>query len=117
MATERLEETLAAELADIEREGRRKAAEPVTTAVLPPEGDRGPRYLLEGGLACDLYAEISPNPRDDEIAAGRAVQPAHKMDPMMVMVAVDAVIAVAAVVADAVDGGKEAIAEDAIAIK
>lgn len=31
------------------------------------------RHLRAGGLACDLYAEISPNPRDDEIAAGRAL--------------------------------------------
>jgi len=27
--------------------------------------------LEDAGLACDLYAGISPNPRDDEIAAGR----------------------------------------------
>ena len=30
------------------------------------------RYLQQGGMASDVYAEISPNPRDDEIAAGRA---------------------------------------------
>lgn len=29
--------------------------------------------LADNGLPCDLYAGISPNPRDDEIAAGRAL--------------------------------------------
>lgn len=28
-------------------------------------------YLVEAGLASGVYSEISPNPRDDEIAAGR----------------------------------------------
>jgi len=31
------------------------------------------RFLQEDGLVSDLYADISPNPRDDEIAAGREV--------------------------------------------
>ncbi|TBX25962.1 iron-containing alcohol dehydrogenase [Nioella sediminis] len=31
------------------------------------------RYLSEGGLHAALYAEISPNPRDDEIAGGKAL--------------------------------------------
>lgn len=31
------------------------------------------RSLQESGRSFDLYAEISPNPRDDEIAAGRAL--------------------------------------------
>ncbi|MGI3185362.1 iron-containing alcohol dehydrogenase [Nioella aestuarii] len=30
-------------------------------------------YLAKGGLAADLYSEISPNPRDDEIAGGKAL--------------------------------------------
>ena len=30
------------------------------------------RILREGGLASGVYSEISPNPRDDEITAGRA---------------------------------------------
>jgi alcohol dehydrogenase class IV len=39
---------------------------------LPFIGDLG-RYLQQGGMTSQLYAEISPNPRDDEIAAGRAM--------------------------------------------
>ena len=31
------------------------------------------RHLLQSGLNSDLFAEISPNPRDDEIVAGRAI--------------------------------------------
>jgi alcohol dehydrogenase class IV len=31
------------------------------------------RHLSEGGLHAALYAEISPNPRDDEIAGGKAM--------------------------------------------
>ncbi|WP_127561566.1 iron-containing alcohol dehydrogenase [Nioella ostreopsis] len=31
------------------------------------------RHLSEGGLHATLYAEISPNPRDDEIAGGKAM--------------------------------------------
>lgn len=31
------------------------------------------RYLQESGLSFDLFSDVSPNPRDDEIAAGRAV--------------------------------------------
>lgn len=31
------------------------------------------RHLSEGGLQAALYAEISPNPRDDEIAGGKAM--------------------------------------------
>ena len=38
---------------------------------LPFIGD-AQRYLGEGGMGCDVFAGISPNPRDDEIAAGRA---------------------------------------------
>lgn len=31
------------------------------------------RYLSEGGLQAALYSEISPNPRDEEIAGGKAL--------------------------------------------
>jgi alcohol dehydrogenase class IV len=31
------------------------------------------QYLQEGNMTSQVYAEISPNPRDDEIAAGRAM--------------------------------------------
>jgi alcohol dehydrogenase class IV len=42
------------------------------SAGLPFLGDLM-RYLSEGGLHAALYAEISPNPRDDEIAGGKAM--------------------------------------------
>jgi alcohol dehydrogenase class IV len=42
------------------------------SAGLPFLGDLM-RYLSEGGLHAALYAEISPNPRDDEIAGGKAL--------------------------------------------
>ncbi len=48
MTSHRLEKILLNELASLERIGTRKAREPVITAILPPQGKRGPRYLLEG---------------------------------------------------------------------
>jgi alcohol dehydrogenase class IV len=42
------------------------------SAGLPFLGDLM-RLLSEGGLHAALYAEISPNPRDDEIAGGKAM--------------------------------------------
>jgi len=48
MPFDRMETALAAELAALDREGRRKGDETVITAVLPAEGGRGPRVLLEG---------------------------------------------------------------------
>ena len=38
---------------------------------LPFISDLG-RHLEAAGLPFDIHAEVSPNPRDDEIAAGRA---------------------------------------------
>jgi glycine C-acetyltransferase len=48
MPTDRLEALLAARLDDLSRAGSRKGAEMVIREVLPAEGERGPRYLLEG---------------------------------------------------------------------
>lgn len=48
MSSRRLEQILLDELASLERSGTRKAQEPIIAAVVPPEGNRGPRYLLEG---------------------------------------------------------------------
>ena len=48
MPHDRLERVLAGELAELERAGTLKGAEAVTTGVVPAEGARGPRYLLEG---------------------------------------------------------------------
>jgi glycine C-acetyltransferase len=48
MPFDRLERRLAVELEVLERAGTRKGAESVVVQVLPADGDRGPRVLLEG---------------------------------------------------------------------
>lgn len=48
MPQDRLSRILESELARLDGEGRRKGAETVIRAVLPPAGGRGPRYLVEG---------------------------------------------------------------------
>jgi len=48
MPQDRLESVLSSELARLGAEGRRKGAETVIAGVLPPDGARGPRFLLEG---------------------------------------------------------------------
>ena len=52
-------------------------------------------YLTEAGLRCAIFSEISPNPRDDEIGAGRGAFRAGRHD---------AVIAIGG--GSAMDGGK-----------
>jgi glycine C-acetyltransferase len=46
MPLDRIERLLADELAALDASGTRKGREAVITAVLPPSGDHGPRYLL-----------------------------------------------------------------------
>lgn len=48
MPSDRLHQALARETAELKAKGTAKGAEKVITAVLPKEGDRGPRYLLDG---------------------------------------------------------------------
>lgn len=48
MAASGFAAALQSELAQLAARGSRKGEETVITAVLPPEGDRGPRYLLAG---------------------------------------------------------------------
>ena len=48
MPTDRLEESLSRRLDELEREGRRKGEEPVISALVPAEGEQGPRVRLEG---------------------------------------------------------------------
>jgi glycine C-acetyltransferase len=43
-----LQQMLAAELSEMQREGRLKGAETVFEGIVPPRGDFGPRYLLKG---------------------------------------------------------------------
>jgi glycine C-acetyltransferase len=55
MPIDRLQQTLARELEQLERKGVRKGPESVVTEVLRPEGGRGPRYRLAGeGERCFL---------------------------------------------------------------
>lgn len=48
MRAERLERKLEERLAELGRSGRLKGDEAVITGVVPPTGDKGPRFLLEG---------------------------------------------------------------------
>jgi len=48
MPLDRITEVLQNHVADLERKGTAKGAETVVTKVIPPSGDRGPRFLLEG---------------------------------------------------------------------
>lgn len=48
MPLDRISEVLQDHVADLERKGTAKGAETVVTKVIPPAGDRGPRFLLEG---------------------------------------------------------------------
>jgi glycine C-acetyltransferase len=48
MPDDRLANLLSAELTEMKATGRRKGHETVFTGVVPPSGDKGPRYLLEG---------------------------------------------------------------------
>jgi glycine C-acetyltransferase len=48
MPVERLERSLADHLHRLQEKGTAKGAEKVIVGVLPPEGERGPRYLLAG---------------------------------------------------------------------
>jgi glycine C-acetyltransferase len=48
MPHDRLESALSAALVELDKSGRRKGSETVITGVIPPSGDRGPRYLIEG---------------------------------------------------------------------
>jgi glycine C-acetyltransferase len=48
MPHQRLEEILRNELTAMDAAGTRKGGEAVTVGIMPPAGDRGPRYLLDG---------------------------------------------------------------------
>ncbi len=48
MPLDRISEVLQDHVADLERKGTAKGAETVVTKVIPPAGDRGPRFLLDG---------------------------------------------------------------------
>ena len=77
MPLKKLNEALVAEVAAISAEGRAKSPERIITGYLPPEGDWGPRYLLEGAsqpflrMNSNSYLSLSSHPRLIE-AADRA---------------------------------------------
>jgi glycine C-acetyltransferase len=48
MPLQRLTEVLRDHVSDLEEKGTAKGAESVVTKTIPPSGDRGPRFLLEG---------------------------------------------------------------------
>lgn len=70
----RLNEALVAEVAAIAAEGRAKSPERVITGYLPPEGEWGPRYLLEGAsqpflrMNSNSYLSLSAHPKLIEAA-------------------------------------------------
>jgi glycine C-acetyltransferase len=48
MPLDRVTDVLRAQIAELEARGTAKGAETVVTGVIPPTGERGPRFLLEG---------------------------------------------------------------------
>ena len=48
MSLDKLNASLVRDVAELEQEGRAKAPERIIIGYLPPAGDRGPRYTLEG---------------------------------------------------------------------
>jgi len=48
MPHDRLETVLSGALDELQTSGRRKGSETVITGVIPPHGEKGPRYLIEG---------------------------------------------------------------------
>ena len=74
MPHERMQSVLQGELKRLEAEGRRKGREAVVTRVIPPSGDRGPRFLVEGEgdkpfLRMNSNGYLGLSLRDEIIAA------------------------------------------------
>ena len=77
MPYERIEVVLRGELRRLEAEGRRKGKETVIIRVLPPNGGRGPRVLIEGEgdkpfLRMNSNGYLGLSLRDEVIAAEHA---------------------------------------------
>ena len=68
MALDRLDTSLKTELSTLEQEGRAKIPERIITGVIPPRGERGFRYRLEGSdqeyirLNSNSYLSLSCHP-------------------------------------------------------
>lgn len=69
MSLDKLNASLARDVADLEREGRAKAPERIITGYVPASGARGPRYRLQGGageylrMNANSYLSLSHHPR------------------------------------------------------
>lgn len=84
MALDRLDQALKQDLLTLHAEGRAKAPERVIVHYIPPEGPRGPRYVLQGldgeflRMNSNSYLSLSNHPRvieaahkaTDELGAG-----------------------------------------------
>jgi len=86
MPFERLERRLKEELRALEQSGTAKGSEPVVARVLPGEGDRGPRILLQGEaerpflrMNSNGYLGLAGHP--EVIAAGEAAAHAYGAGP------------------------------------
>lgn len=79
MSLNRLDASLEQEIAALKVEGRAKAPERVIVGYIPPRGDKGPRYLLQGStkeyirLNSNSYLSLSHDPELVE-AADRATR-------------------------------------------
>ncbi|MBI9090206.1 MAG: aminotransferase class I/II-fold pyridoxal phosphate-dependent enzyme [Desulfobacterium sp.] len=69
MSLEQLDKALEKEIMALRSQGRAKADERVITGVVPPSGERGPRYRLEGidraflRMNSNSYLSLSNHPR------------------------------------------------------
>ncbi len=86
MPTDRLQEVLAEELAELEAQGRQKGAETVFTRVVPAAKDDGPRFeLAEGGgkrfLRMNSNSYLGMSLRSEVIAAEEEATRAYGTGP------------------------------------
>lgn len=69
MSLDKLNASLARDVADLEREGRAKAPERIITGYVPAAGARGPRYRLQGSVGeylrmnANSYLSLSHHPK------------------------------------------------------
>ena len=74
MALDKLDKSLAEEISSLKEEGRAKSPERIITEYIPPQGEFGPRYRLEGSdnefirLNSNSYLSLSFHPQVMEAA-------------------------------------------------
>ncbi len=86
MPSQRLEQVFASQLNALEDAGAAKGPETVIAAILAPDGNRGPRYLLAGEgdrryLRMNANSYLGMSLRHDVIAAGEAAAHAFGAGP------------------------------------